>query len=281
MATPTGAQAEPVEYACGGMGVFFVVGFFIAVLGFGAQGLARQRRRAEDVRNAFRLLGAEAEGGWSTFDGHLRGVHVTYELVGTGRSNNQPTVCTARLPGVPQLELDLRPETRSEKAQVAHGRAIDVQVGDKAFDEAFVVEAAPSELARALLDAPTRAVLLAFAPCRLELIDRDLTFTKSGYVEQTLHVRQILETVVGLSTRMFELPAQVAEQRLLAAATNAPGYRGMSLGASIALEKATQDQAELAALASIRERRWDLHRTTVEMIAIFAIGGIALWMFLR
>ncbi|HEX4514697.1 MAG TPA: hypothetical protein VH054_14205 [Polyangiaceae bacterium] len=65
------------------------------------------------------------------------------------------------------LDLDVRPAHGFEGADVRAGRLRDVVVGDAAFDDAFIVEAAPEEVVRLMFDATTRAELLALRPLRV------------------------------------------------------------------------------------------------------------------
>ena len=47
-----------------------------------------------------------------------------------------------------------------DPSDIRAGRVIDIQVNDPAFDATFIVEGAPSDLVRALLDEPLRRALL-------------------------------------------------------------------------------------------------------------------------
>ena len=76
--------------------------------------------------------------------------------------------CRVPVPAqAPAFELDVRPRTLRERQLVHRGEAVDVELQDAPFEEAFLVEAAPSDLTRAVIDGPVRAALMSLAPCRL------------------------------------------------------------------------------------------------------------------
>jgi hypothetical protein len=242
---------------------------------------ATHRRRADAVRGAFQLLGAEPQGQKNVFAAQVRGLAVTCEFRSLAMSNGQTqslTLCTVHLAYAPVVELDLRPQTRTEQHHIAHGRAIDVVFGDPSFDEAFVVEAAPSAIVRQLLDAPTRAVLVVEAPCHLQLVGQELRFKKEGFVDSLPRVRRLVETIVSLGARLAELPAQIEETRVvLAAHAETAGYRGASPATAAALTAPGNDAAELAAVrvARVRRQQWQA-KTLLGLLATFVVGLVAL-----
>ena len=65
------------------------------------------------------------------------------------------------------FNFDVREATRGDAADVREGRLRDLVVGDGAFDEAFVVEAAPADVARLMFDETARAEMLALRPLRV------------------------------------------------------------------------------------------------------------------
>jgi hypothetical protein len=82
--------------------------------------------------------------------GNLRGVAVKFRL--TTRETTEIDVPIEHVP----LELELRPRGAEDEG--------DVRVGDEEFDRTFVVEAAPVDVARALLAAQLRERLLQLSP---------------------------------------------------------------------------------------------------------------------
>src|ERR1019366_8135134 len=172
------------------------------------------------------------------------------------------TVCVASVPAATALEMELRPETARELRNLEHGRAIDLVLGDDAFDDSFIVEAAPSDMARALLDRNTRTALLAFHPCVLTLSGTELRFVKTGWLDEHAEIARVLALCADVASRLGALPALVLEQRL------APRR---------ARERSPRDASELAALHQARSRRqrftWMMN---LGVVAIAVALGIAI-----
>src|SRR5688572_1970154 len=96
--------------------------------------------------------------------GKYHGLAVSYRFVDRGRgSDHQPwTVIEVDLP--PEYPLAMRIVAGSpEERELAEGRAVDLQVGDPEFDLRFIVEAAPSDVVRHLLDPEALRLLRRFA----------------------------------------------------------------------------------------------------------------------
>src|SRR5262245_16563640 len=132
----------------------------------GVIALVVRRVRGAGILNAAAVLGAdELSIGEGMVDGKAHGLDVrfSYEMRGHGRARELWTVVDAyrRPAGGGQLDLDVRPETARERRRVRDGLAIDVELGDPHFDQAFVVEAAPSDVVKRLLDENVRERLLA------------------------------------------------------------------------------------------------------------------------
>jgi hypothetical protein len=265
-----------------------VIGLLIVVVAGGliaATAYATRRDRERAIEETFRRLGAEPRrvsnalsalsGSWA-IEGRLRGLTIRYGLHAAGKQRPKQTICEARLVEPTALEMELRPETAREIRQVEHGRAIDLVLGDEAFDDSFIVEAAPSDLARALLDRNARTGLLSFHPCVVTLSGTDLRFAKTGYLDEPAEIARVLELCADLGSRLGALPAQLLEQRLAENRDGeAAGYRGPSPSAMRALEQSPRDASELAALHEARavRRRVTLMRNLV-IVAIAVAAGV-------
>src|ERR1019366_307630 len=129
------------------------------------------------------------------------------------------------------LEMELRPETARELRNLEHGRAIDLVLGDEAFDDSFIVEAAPSDMARALLDRNTRTALLAFYPCVLTLAGGELRFVKTGYLDEHAEIARVLELCTDVASRLGTLPARLLRQPPLAPRAGSPRCTRRARGA--------------------------------------------------
>jgi hypothetical protein len=62
--------------------------------------------------------------------------------------------------GGPTVQLELRPQSLLETIDVHRGIALDITTGDAEFDRAFIVEGAPGDAVREVLDPALRATLL-------------------------------------------------------------------------------------------------------------------------
>jgi hypothetical protein len=236
-------------------GIVIIVAAAAAIVG---TSIAQHNARLRVIEEAFRSLDGEPSRARRGIEGRLRGVDLHYLLlVGERRSNTFQTHCRATLPGPPiAFEMDLRPETRAAIRDVEHGRAIDLTLGDPAFDDTFIVEAAPAEMARALLDEKARTALLAFSPCRLTVTGNDLHFTKHGKLDELAEVRRVLELCSHVGSSLVALPGQLQERRLAQAHdADHAGYRGPTLEAIRGLRTTSQAGEELAALQLVRARR--------------------------
>src|ERR1700722_2326941 len=155
------------------------VGFFgLTFFGVFFAGVAFYRwRQLASMREGMELAGATdaritgIQGARGTIQGRL----VRYVTVSGHKGFTGFTRATAPFPpGAPQLELHLKPQTRDDEGLVQRGEEIDVVVGDPPFDSAFVVEAAPAETVRALLDPHTRSMLRALLPCELHIAGEEV-----------------------------------------------------------------------------------------------------------
>lgn len=257
------------------LGTLLVIASGAAIAG---ASIAARNARMRVVEDAFQSLGGEpGRVSWGV-RGAVRGIVVHYRL-NSGKRQARRTICTVRLSiQRPAFEMDLRPETRWGRRDVEHGRAIDLALGDAQFDDSFLVEAAPAELARALLDAETRTAMLAFHPCRLTVLGDELRFTKNELLGEFAEVRRVLELCTHVGSRIESLPAQLHEERLAQAReSESAGYRGPSADAIRALATSSQASGELAALKRMRARRTILRSAQAAMVVAL---GIVAWLLL-
>src|SRR5579859_7204539 len=145
-----------------------------------AASLAARNARLRVIEEAFRSLGGQPRRTIRGIEGPVRGLPVRYSVMTNRRQTPQVkrTLCCAELSiERPAFEMDLRPETSWGVRDVERGRAIDLVLGDQAFDDSFLVEAAPADVARALLDQQTRTALLTFHPCQLTVLHDEVRFS--------------------------------------------------------------------------------------------------------
>jgi hypothetical protein len=209
----------------------------------------------------------------------VRGVPVRWDTLGGGRGQPVHNMCSVSLVQPPRFIMDLRLQTGEELEQVRAGRAVDVIVGDQAFDDAFIVEAAPSDVAKKLLDAEIRRMLLAMRPVRLGVAKDTLWLDVMGVVGHVAIAKSMLELVLALTRRVGEIPRAIAEERMTAEAREAPGaaYRGTTPGSAGAVEGwSPQGGKELATLLLARRRRlqrtWTTTGIGIALYLAFALG---------
>jgi hypothetical protein len=257
------------------LGTLIVVASAVAI---GGASLAARSARLRVIEEAFRSLGGEPTRTLWSVVGPLRGLVVHYEPY-SGNRQRARTLCRLTLPVErPPFEMDLRPETRWEIRDVEHGRAIDLVLGDEQFDDSFLVEAAPADHARTLIDVQTRTAMLTFYPCRLTVIGSELRFTKAASLSEFAEVRRVLELCTHVGSRLGSMPAQLLEERLAEAREGeSAGYRGPSPDAIRALATSSQSSGELAALQQMRTRRTILRG--IQAAAVVALG-IVTWLLL-
>jgi hypothetical protein len=218
------------------------------------------RQRWEMILTAMRELGAtDVRARRCGLNAVVRGVPVRLDVLGAGVHDNPAhTMCSVSLVHAPRFLMELRPQTGEELEQVRAGRAVDVIVGDQAFDDAFIVEAAPSDVAKKLLDAETRRILLAMRPVRLCVAKDTLWLDVMGVVGHVAIAKSMLELVLSLVRKLGEVSRVIAEERMMAEAREAPGaaYRGTTPETVAALETwSPQGGKEIAALLLTRKRR--------------------------
>jgi hypothetical protein len=261
------------------LGTLVVVASTVVII---AARLAARSARLRVVEEAFRSLGGLPRRTLRGIEGPVHGLPVRYSLLTNQRQINRQTrtLCCADLSiERPAFEMDLRPENAWGARDVEHGRAIDLVLGDDAFDESFLVEAAPADIARALLDRETRTALLAFHPCRLTVLHDELRFSKMEALTEFAEVRRVLELCTRVRSRLESLPLLMHEERLAMARESAAsgGYRGPSPQAISALATSSGSAAELAALRRIRSRRTMLR--SAQAAAVVALGIVA-WLLI-
>jgi hypothetical protein len=251
--------------------------------------LAARSARLRVIEEAFRSLGGDPRRTLRGVEGPVHGLPVRYSFTaGTRRvakgslwRNTRSTICVATLSVErPPFEMDLRPESRWGQRDVEHGRAIDLVLGDEAFDDSFLVEAAPADMARALIDRDTRTALLSFHPCRLTAVGGELRFTKTAMLDEFAEVRRVLELCTRVRSRLESLPALAAEERLALAREGAAagGYRGPGPHEITALGSSSASAAEVAALQHMRMRRTMLRAAQgASLVAL----GIVVWLLLN
>ena len=133
---------------------------------------------------------------------------------------------TTSVPRHYPLQLELRRETFGDLRAKKREELIDIRVGDRAFDEMFVVEGTPAEVVARVIAKPLRELLLANSDARVVLADNhELVLTLDRWPEHATAVAAI-EAIAIVAA---EVPVAFAAAGHDSAADPAQGgapYRG-------------------------------------------------------
>jgi hypothetical protein len=247
----------------------------LALFGVVFAGLAYHRwRQLAAMREGLTQAGATdsrilgLQGATGTVNGRL----VRYVTVNGNRGSKGYTKASTQLPpDAAQLELHLKPESPHDKVLVQRGDEVDVTVGVPQFDAAFVVEAAPAETVRALLDAHTRSDLLTLSPCELHIARGQVELRKSGMWIAPWEVCEIARLVSRLAARMPALAMEQQEQQLHALHAPTDGYRGITAGESTSRLAESDVAREMAHLRGVRWRRAQKRAVLVAILGVLAL----------
>jgi hypothetical protein len=147
---------------------------------------------ANDVTDEVNKLLSSTNGG----SGTVEGMPATFGMHASGRFHDQATTTLMVTIAAPQLQLLVhRPYDGDTRA-----KQIDVPTGDPGFDAAFVVEGAPSDLVKALLDEPLRQALMASDKTILDFDGRFVSVMRDGRVQTPEEVRRMF-LVASLAAR--------------------------------------------------------------------------------
>jgi hypothetical protein len=234
-------------------GIF--VGFLVIGIAFAVYGFFNTRRRWDhSLAGAHSLLASPELAGRGVVKGKAADRDVTIELTtrGDGSSSESWTEIRAELRDV-EMRLDLRPETPLESAVVLLSRAVDVKIGDRAMDAEFVIDGAPADAVRRVLDDATlRKQLLSLCPLELEQKGATLQIAKRGWLAPPA-LDTMLLSLVTLATRME----------------------------AVSGTRSREANAELEALAHARARRLSVRRTLLIALVVLFIGSCVLLTQLR
>lgn len=240
--------------------------------------------RAHALRHAAAALDeAEVDEARSTVRGRSRGLPTTFRFVTreAGEGSERWTEVEVGAPVTTIPEMEVRPETGFETALVAEGRAVDVELDDPGFDPLFVVEAAPADAVRRVLDAPTRALLVALYPCTLQYSGTRLQLAKQGWPEQSETILGMLELAAAIAAGIGPACAAFEEARVAAAIreSSTSTYRGADPEAMSMEADFADPRWEVASLHRIREerRRGDARRVRIGLVVwVSLLGAMAL-----
>ncbi len=149
------------------------------------------------------------------------------------------------------FNFDVRETQDYDAAHVRAGRLRDLVLGDAAFDEAFVVEAAPEEVARLMFDETTRAEMLALRPLRVISTSKyAVMIERLDWSEDVDLLERLVRLVVRIAASLTPSAREAALARRRTAQTR--GYRDH---APTDEEIRAEWDADLAAMNVQAERR--------------------------
>jgi hypothetical protein len=252
--------------ACGGGGVAWAI----------AAASRRRERRNTALHQIAAHFAGDAQG--AVASGRLHGIPVMFRFTTHGSgSNARPwTEIDVEVPASYPLAIHLRRHAWLDKGRIARGDMIDLQLGDPAFDEAFLVEAAPEDIARGLLDAGARSFLLAHGRIELDTVSegdlRFLRFALQGWIEDVPAATLAIDHAVRFGARVREAYA-AADSAVPVRVGGAP-YRP-ALDAQPMRDASAARVAEVAALEALRAAR--ARRHTVMVVAIM-VAILIVWL---
>jgi hypothetical protein len=190
--------------------------------------------------------------------------------IGAGSSAESWTAVSAELPrGYPlQLRVDRggpRPDL------VERGILVDLELGDPEFDREFVVEAAPSDVVRHLLDPAARALLVERVGARLTTVDdgdrRCVMYSFPGWDEAPGTAQRLTAELARLAGRVREAYAAAEAEAGLVDVGSPFRPQLDDAPARAAAEVRTR---ELEQVAAVQERRKERERT----VSVAVIVGV-------
>ena len=257
------------------LGVLFIVGIIFAVV-------ISNSKQKQKMEATFGWLGGKLGGGYDIAKrrawGNLANATVEYRFTtrGSGKSATYWTEIDAEVPPQYPLRLFIRKHGWADQGKIERGEMIDVIVDDRAFDDRFLVEAAPADIARMLLDPRERSYLLGLS----ETLWLEITTVKDGdrallrlairtWIYDIGDATRGIEAMAAIAGRLRDAYSKVEE----ASETRDVGspYRPM-LDDGAARESADARLQEVARVDRIRTDR----AAREQMVAVVIIVGFVL-----
>lgn len=234
------------------MGVVFVVGVLMVVaFAVGLSSIQRRRGALSDIALA---IGGTAVGNRATGVHHGVATRFAFTKRSSGKSSENWTEITAELPAKYPLEIFVRRHAWLDHGKIERGTMVDVVLGDPAFDDAFLVEAAPADVARILIDAPARSLLAGEPVVELSTTDVDgqrvLKLATRRWIETSSEAVRLIDATTLIASRVRDAFAQ-ADAAVPVAETGSP-YRAI---AAPQLDRANDRSAEVETVRALRAER--------------------------
>jgi hypothetical protein len=179
--------------------------------------LTRGASKERELRNILlRGLGTRFGGGVDENArrafGQIAGANISFQFAvrGSGKHAQRWTEIDAEVPAKYPLAMLVRKHAWLDQGKIDRGEMVDVIVGDEAFDNRFLVEAAPADVARVLLDERARGYLMTVSEQRLVEIttqrpeggDPVLRFACYGWIEDPTEASTAIEMITSITGRV-------------------------------------------------------------------------------
>ena len=202
-------------------------------------------------------------------------VEIRFVMRSHGSSSSKWTeisVKSKHLKGFPMtFNFHVRPTEHGDAQDVRDGRTRDIVLGHAAFDEAFVVEAAPEEVVRRMLDATTRDHMLAEHPLRVISTPKNaILIERSDWVEDV----DLLERLTKLTVRLAASIAPAAREAAAARRHHGAQERGYRDRAPTDEEIRAEWDLDVQRLAAQIERRRARAQKNGIVLALFLLIAV-------
>lgn len=199
------------------MGAFVgILGIVVCVIWIFAAGASQAKRVIEVLAAvASKLDRGRHDTKQRIATGEVDGVDVAFRYVvrGSGKHAQQWTEIEVAVPPQYPLRLFIRKHGWLDSGKIERGDMVDVVVGDRPFDDAFLVEAAPADVARILLDERERDYLLELAQRQwLEVTTErgEIRLSVRSWMVDLPDITRGIEAMVAIGGRLREAYATVA-----------------------------------------------------------------------
>ncbi|MBL8680862.1 MAG: hypothetical protein JNK05_16905 [Myxococcales bacterium] len=161
------------------------------------------------------------------------------------------------------LHLAVVPRREKHAGYVNEGLATHVRLGDAAFDDAFLVEAAPADVVRALMDEDARRAMLSHGRVGLHTTTDGLMIEREAWMDEPDEIRPLIALAVRIAANVDG--AFLAADR---AQAERAGYRTGPI--------ADLDAARRQEVAVVKERQSEREdrEQTRSLFAVFAIFAV-------
>jgi hypothetical protein len=206
------------------------------------------------------------------------GFALRFTTRGSGSSSVSWTEVDVDMPRNYPLSINVRRHGWLDRGRIERGDMIDVQLGDPAFDDAFLVECAPADVARILFDEPARRFIAHYDPIELTTEPvgdrRILRLAVRGWLEETSSAVQAVDGATRIGARVREAYA-AAETAVPAREAGSP-YRPIVDDQPVrdAAQARLHEVAEVERVKALREARSRFTSAIIFIVILVVIVSI-------